>query len=790
MKRFETKYGYFSENGNEYVIKTPKTPKPWINVISNGHYGLTISQSGGGFSWLDHSEFNRLNRWHQDLVQDNWGKYFYLKDEDSGQVWSPTWSPSRVDLDEYCCVHGFGYTRFCSEYKGIRSLLTIFVAMDHPLEIWDIVLENKSNKDRHISIFTYLEWCLGSSNDYHREFHKTFIQTKMDIQRNAVLAEKRLWDIPLNNRGYWNTEYPYTGFLAASEPVSDFDFDKDSFVGQLGTIQQPQGVNVDKMSRREGSFYDAIAATKICLKIRPNQTRRFHYLLGLAQNLQELDSFLDQYHDADDVDKALEKVRCYWEKTLSTTEVETPDESLDLLINKWLKYQAISGRLWGRAAYYQQSGAYGYRDQLQDSQVFLIIDPAMTEKQIRLHAEHQFENGRALHWWHPITETGLDNNCSDDFLWLPFVTLSYLDETNNLHFLEEKVPYYDNPTKTTLLEHCMRAIDYALERMSPRGLPLIGSGDWNDGLSAVGIEMKGESIWLGHFLNYILIRFADILERLQNISKAELYRNEATKLQKSLIVYGWDGGWFIRATKDNGELIGSQRNQEGQIFLNAQTWSVISDSAPLEYQQKAMTAITDQLMKDNGPLLLYPAYSKPDKYIGYLSRYAAGVRENGGVYTHAATWAIWAYAKLNWDELAFSTFMRVNPIHNCQQPDRYKAEPYVTPGNIDGPDSPNYGQGGWTWYTGSAAWLQKCTLEWILGVRPAQNGLIIDPHIPPDWESYSVKRFFRGTTYQINVKNVTKQKKALPRIVVDGQEIAGNVIPPVERENCEVEVYL
>lgn len=790
MKKFETKYGYFSEDGNEYIIKTPRTPKPWINVISNGNYGLTISQTGGGFSWLEHSEFNRMNRWHQDLVQDNWGKYIYFKDNDSGDVWNSTWLPSRTKLDDYQCAHGFGYTRFTSEYKGIRAVLTIFVPLDKSLEIWDVRIENISGRTRHIKLITYLEWCLGSSSDYHREFHKTFIQTQMDKERNSALAGKRIWDIAVKGRGHWNTTYPFIGFLTANRPIENFEFDKDTFIGRFGSLQNPAVLQDSPLQNQQGSSYDAIASTAIQLTIEANQSARTHYLFGLVENLDELDKIRLEYNDSTSVDSALRKVREFWHNTLSKTEVETPDESMNLLVNKWLKYQAISGRLWARTAYYQQSGAYGYRDQLQDSQIFLSIDPQLTARQIRLHAEHQFKDGHVLHWWHPITETGLDSNFSDDFLWLPFVTLNYLEETDDLDFLKQSMRFYDDANETSLLEHCTRAVDFALKRMSSRGLPLIGSGDWNDGLSATGIDMRGESFWIIHFLNYILMRMAVLLERFSEVQKAAEYRRTAAGLREKLLKYGWDDEWFLRATKDNGEIIGSQANREGQIYLNAQTWSVIADSAPGEYQEKAMQAVADRLMKNNGPLLLYPGYSEPDEYIGYLSRYAPGSRENGGVYTHAATWAIWAFAKIGRDDLAHKTFQGINPILNGMNAERYQGEPYVTPGNIDGPDSPHYGRGGWTWYTGSAAWLQKCTMEWILGVRASRDGLIIDPHIPPEWKSYSVKRLFRGTYYDIRVRNESGKAGKIKRIVVDGQEIAGNIIRVSNQKTCRVEVTL
>ncbi len=790
MLQFENKYGYFTEDGSEYVIKTPRTPKPWINVISNGRYGLTVSQTGGGFSWLDHSEFNRITRWHQDLVRDDWGKYLYFKDEQTGDVWNPGWLPCRVEPDQYRCSHGFGYSRFETEYKDIRSTLTIFVHAELPLEFWDIRFENLGLREREISIYSYFEWCLGSSNDYHREFHKTFLRTEFDPKRNAVLAGKRIWDIALGDRGHWNTEYPYTGFLYASEPIIDFDLDKETFLGQYGSLQNPAGIKAEAMARRQGVFYDGIAATQTRIRLGGQESRRCFYILGLTSDKADLDTVLDRFSDAEQVDVALEAVRRKWTGLLSTSEVETPDKALDLMVNKWLKYQAISGRIWGRSAYYQQSGAYGFRDQLQDSQIFLSIDPKGTEAQIILHAAHQFEDGRVLHWWHPITEQGLDSNSSDDFLWLPFVTLSYLKETGNYEFLNTETAFYRSARKAPLLEHCRRAIGAALGRFSPRGLPLMGSNDWNDGLSAIGIEMKGESIWMAHFLIYILDGFAEMLDELNDKDTAGIYQNRARQLREKLLLMGWDGDWFRRASKDNGQWIGSRMNDEGRIYLNTQTWSVIADSAPLEYQRKAMLMVAEQLMKDNGPLLLYPGYTEPDNYIGYLSRYAAGSRENGGVYTHAATWAIWAFAKLGENRLANEVLRRINPIYNSMDPDRYKGEPYVTPGNIDGPDSPHYGRGGWTWYTGSAAWMQRCALEWILGVRPVKEGLLIDPHVPEEWKQYSIKRLFRGTTYFITVKNESGSYRGVRKMVVDGREVPGDVIPVSDKETCDVGITL
>ncbi len=788
MPKFETKYGFFSDDGNEYVIKTYRTPKPWINVVSNGQYGLVISQTGGGFSWLTHSEFNRLNRWHQDLIKDDWGKYFYIKNNVTGEVWSPTWMPAKSELDNYECRHGFGYTKFTSIFKGIAVLLTVFIPRDENLEIWNFEIENQTDKKVNLSICSYFEWCLGSSADHHREFHKTFLETHFDESLNAMLAAKRLWEIPIKNRGHWNTEYPYLGFISSSAKISEYEGDKEAFLGQYGSLDKPVALLNLKFQRKTGKWSDSIAAVKIDLEIESNSSTHTAFYIGIQENKNQIKRVLKKFQSKEQIDKALSDVKSYWLNLFSTLEIETPDEAMNLMVNKWLRYQAIAGRLWGRTAYYQQSGAYGFRDQLQDSLVFLPIDPSQTEKQIRLHARHQFKNGTVLHWWHPITETGLQTNMTDDLLWLPFVLLQYIDETNDYSILKKKEPFYDdNKNAYTLFDHCIAAIERVGKRISKRGIPLIGSGDWNDGLSAVGLDMKGESIWLAEFYYLILIRFSDLCGKIKIEKLAKRYSSKAKKLREAFDEHAWDGKWFFRATKDNGEKIGSRKNKEGKIYLNSQTWSVISGIASHKKQQLSMDAVTKFLLKRNGTLLLYPAYTKPDEMIGYLSRYAPGRRENGGVYMHAAAWALWAYSILKQNDLSFKVFEKTCPVYNGMNPDEYLAEPYVTPGNIDGPGSPNYGMGGWSWYTGSASWFQKIIVDWILGVRASSDGLVIDPCIPNSWKSYKVKRTFRGIVFNITVNNSGTGK--ICKILVNGQQTSTNVLNIHSEVPVIVEVF-
>lgn len=762
-KLFPTKYGYFTPNGDEYVITTPRTPRPWINVISNGDYGLVVSQTGSGYSWRTHAQLSRITRWEQDLIRDEWGKYIYLRE--GNRIWSAGWKPVCVEPDRYSCRHGVGYTVITSSNFGIETELFLFVPNDEPLEIWRLTIRNRSRKKRTLQLFTYFEWCLGQSPDWHREFHKCFIETT--YENGALFATKRLWEVP-TDRGHWNTEWAYTAFHSCNRKISSFDCDKESFLGMYGSPVRPESVKKGILERRQGNSLDSIASLNVQFTLKPGSEETVCFTLGAADSKEHALELVKKYRREENVDQALSDVRSQWNRMLNTVTIETPDDAVNFMHNTWLKYQAISGRLWGRTAYYQTGGAYGFRDQLQDSHIFLPIDPEKTKQQILLHARHQFKDGTVYHWWHPLSEVGLRNNISDNLLWLPFVVNSYLLETNDFSILDHRVHFADDSSETSLYDHCTLAIAKALERMSERGLPLIGDGDWNDGLSAVGLDWKGESIWLGHFLHKILSDFAEIAERRGDRPRAERYCGRAAELREAVNKYGWDGNWYYRATKDNGEKIGSHENSEGKIFLNAQTWSVIAGTADTRRAEQVMSVVEQSLEHKAGPVLLFPGYRMPDKDIGYLTRYAAGMRENGGVYTHAATWAVMAEAMLGRAESAYRMFSKLNPINHGKKPDEYTAEPYVTPGNIDGPDSRFYGRGGWTWYTGSAAWLFKVGLEWILGIRPTFEGLVVNPCLPSRWRGFTARRQFRGATYEIEVQNPEHVNSGVKEIRING----------------------
>ncbi|MCS7310728.1 MAG: glycosyl transferase family 36 [Armatimonadetes bacterium] len=773
MARFRTEYGYFTEPGDEYVITRPDTPAPWVNVLSNGDYGMVVSQMGSGYSWRTHASMNRLTRWEQDLVRDRWGKYLYLRDVDTGAFWSPTWHPCAGSLETYRVRHGWGYSVFEGEYQGVMSELTQFVPLHDPCEVWILRLHNRGEVARRLQVFSYLEWLLGTAPDWHREFRRLFIETRYDPTHGVLLATNVLWDLPGRGNTHWNSSWDYVAFHSASCLPAGFDGDKRAFLGRYGDMDAPRAVREGRSFGTQGRWDDPIASLQVVLELAPGDTVAVAFVLGATESEEQALALAEKYRHLPAVHEALAEVRRFWKETVGGLQVHTPDDAVNLMANGWLAYQAISCRLWARTAYYQTGGAYGYRDQLQDSLVWLLLgQPERTLEQIRLHAAHQHADGTVLHWWHPLAEQGLPSYYSDDLLWLPFVTWHYLQETRDLGCLQEEIPFFDGGS-ATLLEHCLRAFEKALSRRSERGLPLILQADWNDGLNAVGIGGKGESIWMAHFLHYLLVRWAEL--PVLDEQTASRFRAEARALREAVNAHSWDGKWYWGATTDSGRKLGSAECVQGRIFLNVQTWSVLAETAPPDRAEQAMQSAREHLYTDYGALLLAPAYSIPDPEIGYITRYAPGTRENGGVYSHAACWAVLAERELHGATAAYQLWRSFCPPVRGMEPERYAAEPYVMPGNVDGPDSPYAGKGGWTWYTGSAAWYLRALVEGVLGVRATWQGLQVQAQLPEGWDAFRIQRRFRGALYDILVRRAQPGERAA--YFVDGQRWQGEVLP-------------
>ncbi|MFZ4574487.1 MAG: GH36-type glycosyl hydrolase domain-containing protein [Phycisphaerales bacterium] len=781
-------FGSFIDGGRAFRITNPATPMPWVNVISNGRYGLTISQNGGGFSFYDDAQHGVLTRWEMDLIRDCSGKFLYLMDTASGEVWSAAPTPTGCVHDSYSCTHTMGATVFETTKSGIRTKWTLTVAPDCGAELWLVELTNESSAARSLRVSSYLEWCCGVAPDTKREFHRLFIETTHDAKRDAIFATKNMWDIPpKSEKDHWNQHWPYAAAHAVRGPFTAkmANADKEAFIGRYGTTARPKGLVEGSAVGGFGRFADQCAAMGGDLTLAPGATVKLHYVIAAGQNASEAASIIDRFDTFEAAESAAEKTRRDWSARLGTTSVSTACEDFDLLNNYWLPYQAISGRLWGRTGYYQQSGAFGFRDQLQDSHVWLPIEPKRCIEHIWYAATRQFEDGSVNHWWHALADFGNHTACSDDYLWLPYLTSGYIKETGDFACLDKVIPFKNGgfraprkgeATSGTLLEHCERSIARAFTRMSERGLPHIGSCDWNDGLSAMGIEEKGESVWLAMFLCQVLSEFGAVLERVGREPLAREYAKKRQALMGAINQHAWDGEYFRCATKDSGEWIGASSCDAGQIHLNPQTWSIIADIADEERTKLAWHSAKARLVMPYGPLLLTPAYTTPDRDIGYITRYSPGSRENGGVYMHAATWALLAACKRKDVETAGRIWRSISPPSRGVRAESYYAEPYVMPGNVDGPLSATPGRAGWTWYTGSAAWANKVALEWVLGIRPTLKGLEIDPCPPRELGAVRAERTWRGVRVRVSFDAKDFEAGVTPTLTVNGAPFAGNVI--------------
>jgi cellobiose phosphorylase len=797
-KLFDNGYGYFATDGSEYIITRPDTPKPWVNVICPGDYGLVVSQIGGGYSWQTHAGLNRITRWDQDLVSDSCGKYLYVRDEDTGEFWSPTWKPVCKDYESYECRHGIGYTTFTTVNRGIETRMTLTVPPGESVELWRVTLTNQGKRARKLSVWSYLEWCLGVAPDTHREFHKTFLETELADDHRAVFATKRMWDIQNEQGQHWNRDWDKAAFHSVDLPASASSGNKEAFIGQYGTNASPMALlEGGYVAKTTGRWDDSVASLRVPIELAPGESKTMTFTLGVADSKEQAQQSVQQYRQPDAADSALREVNRFWSRWMDASQAVTPDDGVNLMVNRWFKYQSLSSRIWGRTAYYQTGGAFGYRDQLQDSLLFLHLDPTRTKAQIMLHAAHQFAAGHVQHWWHPITEDGMESQFSDDLLWLPFVTVNYLKETADFDIFNQTAPYLDQPIDTehtgTLYEHCTRAIERSLSKRSERGLPLIGTGDWNDGFSVTGWAGKGESVWVAQFLVAILKEFCPAVERAikhgvlpaDEQHRIERYREEIENLTGAVNTHGWDGKWYWAASCDDGTRVGSDTADEGKIHLNPQTWSILSGVVPDDRKDAVLESLDKHLYRDYGPVLLQPAYTKPDPRIGYLTRYAAGTRENGGLYAHAAAWAIQMECQLKRADKAWSLFRKMSPPQRGMDPKIYQCEPYVTAANVDGPDSPHYGKGGWTWYTGSSAWVYRVLMESIMGVRPTWDGLLIDPCIPSHWPGFRMTRLYRGNVYHIKVTRSDGVGLEVQSLILDGKPIDGAVIPPPDTPDGE-----
>jgi cyclic beta-1,2-glucan glucanotransferase len=773
--------GGFTVDGREYAISLEAgstTPAPWSNVIASPHIGTVVSESGGSYTWAGNAHEFRITPWHNDPVSDPSGEAFYIRDEETGAFWSPTPLPARGRTG-YDCRHGFGYSVFEHLEAGIVSELSIYVAMDAPVKLAVFKLRNRSHRARRVSITGYWELVLGE----WRHANLMHVVTETD-PLGAML---------LGRNAYGRAAEDRVVAIDVSQPARTLTGSRAEFIGRNGTLADPEAMHRLTLSGRTGAGLDPCAAMQTAVELDAGATHEVVFMLAVASGLEEARAHRGRFCTPQGARGALETVWSHWNRTLGAVHVETPDRALDVLANGWLIYQTLSCRVWGRSGYYQSGGAYGFRDQLQDTMALIHGAPALAREQVLRCAARQFTPGDVQHWWHPPSGHGVRTRCSDDFLWLPYAACRYVAATGDTGVLDESVPflegrevdateegYYDLPQLSsrtaTVYEHCVRAIRRGL-RFGDHGLPLMGRGDWNDGMNLVGAGGKGESVWLAWFLYHNLRLFADLARSRDDVGLALECDEHAERLRRDIEASAWDGAWYRRAYFDDGTPLGSAASEECRIDSISQSWAVLSGGGDPERARRALLAVDEQLVETGAGLikLLAPPFDTSPLEPGYIKGYGPGVRENGGQYTHAAIWSAMACAANGDADRAWELFSMLNPIHHAADPatiSTYKVEPYVMAGDIYA--SPLHrGRGGWTWYTGAAGWMYRLILESLLGIRLEVDTLHFAPLLPEGWESYKVHYRYRESVHHITFRRVRGSPAGVGRVIVDGTDQPG-----------------
>ncbi|MDQ2962044.1 MAG: cyclic beta 1-2 glucan synthetase [Pseudomonadota bacterium] len=754
--------GGFTPDGREYVIAPAAgqtTPVPWVNVLANPHFGTVVSESGVAYTWSENAHLFRLTPWHNDPVGESSGEALYLRDEESGHFWSPA-SPYGGGAEPYVSRHGFGYSVFEHVEDGIRSELTVFVALDAAVKFSSLKVSNQSGRPRRLSATGYVEWVLGDL----RAKSAMHVTTEIDSRNGALYA-----------RNPYNNEFAdWVGFFDVDDATRSVTADRTEFLGRNGMLRDPAAMYRTRLSGKVGAGLDPCAAIQVAFDLADGQEREITFRLGAARNADAAGPLVQRFRGTAIAREALEAVVGHWRHTLGAVQVDTPDAALNVLTNGWLVYQTMACRLWARSGYYQSGGAYGFRDQLQDVMALVHAEPSLVRAQIALCASRQFVEGDVQHWWHPPSGRGVRTHCSDDYLWLPLATCRYVLTTGDMtildetaHFLEGRPvhpdddSYYDLPGRSdesaSVYQHCARAIVHGL-RFGVHGLPLIGSGDWNDGMNLVGRHGKGESVWLAFFLCHVLGEFAKLARLRDDRSFADRCETEATQLRQRIEQNAWDGEWYRRAYFDDGSPLGSMTNPECQIDSVSQSWSVLSGASDIERARRAMNAVYARLVRGDHALiqLLDPPFDRSDLDPGYIRGYVPGVRENGGQYTHGAIWTAMAFAALGDSARAWELMGMINPVNHARTAEgaaTYMVEPYVVAADVYAL-APHTGRGGWTWYTGSAGWMYRLIVESLLGLRLQGDRLYFAPCFPAKWKEFKLRYRYRQTHYHIAVRSL------------------------------------
>lgn len=808
------RYGYFDDEQREYVITRPDTPLPWINYLGCEDYFALISNTAGGYSFYRDARQRRLTRYrYNNVPMDYGGRYLYLRDDDTGEFWSPTWQPTRNDLEDYFCRHGLGYTRIGSRYRGIAAQILYFVPLGDNLEVWQLSLTNEREGPVHLSIFSCIEFCLWDAWDDATNFQRNFSTGEVEVEDSVI---------------YHKTEYRerrnHFAYFACSERPAGFDTQREVFLGPYRSWDRPIAVEQGRSFNSIAHGWSPMGSHHIVLSLRPGETRQIIFLLGYHENPpdQKFDPpdsqrinkrtvlpIIERYLNPKWIDEAFQSLRAYWDGLLSTLQVRTGDVHTDRMVNIWNPYQVMVTFNLSRSASFFESGigrGIGFRDSNQDLLGFVSLVPKRARERLLDLAATQLETGGAYHQYQPLTKRGNDaigSNFNDDPLWLVLSTVAYLKETGDWSILDEMVPYDNRPELATpLYEHLQRALGYTLARLGPHGLPLIGRADWNDclnlncfsdtpGESFQTVTNKdgkvAESVFIAALFVLAAREMASIARWRGLEEEAERYEREAERMEAAVREHGWDGEWFRRAYDDFGRPVGSRECAEGQIFIEPQGFAVLAGIGLEDGRaEKALAAVKERLATPHGILLLQPAYSRYYLHLGEISSYPPGYKENASIFCHTNPWVMIAEARLGHGDQAYDYYLRINPSAREEISDLHRCEPYVYAQMIAGRDAPNHGEAKNSWLTGTAAWNYVAITQWILGIRPTLSGLQIDPVLPSAWSGFEARRRFRGVVYHISVRR-TGPGRTLS-LEVDGRPVSGNVVPLPPAGTKEVSV--
>jgi len=774
------KYGFFDKEKKEYVITRPDTPLPWINYLGAEEYCALMSNTAGGYSFYKDPRQRRILRYrYNNVPMDRGGRYLYLRDNQTGDFWSTSWQPVLKPLKEYKyeCRHGLGYTTISSEYSGISTKATYFVPLGENLEVWtlEVKFEPKKGgamgvKSRDLSLFSFVEFCLWDA-----------LNDMTDYQYNLNIGETKVEDDIIYHLSRYRVEQDLVGYFGcANAAPKGFDTQRKDFMGNYGDWSAPRAVAEGKMNNSLAVGWSPVGAQMFNFKLKAGETRTFVFVLGFTEDIKEPPAKIKKFEDPKAVEKELGKIKAYWEKNLNKFSVQSEDPELDLMVNTWNQYQCLTTFNWSRSASYYESGigrGMGFRDSNQDTLGFVHLIPEKVKGRIIDLASNQFEDGSAYHQYSPLSKKGNGSGYGDDHLWLTVSVPSYIKETGDIRFLEQEVPFVGGE-KATIYAHLARAINFSITHLGPHGLPKIYFADWNDCLNLTHDKEKAESVMIAQMVVYGANEMAKMAQLIGKEDEVKKYNEIAADMAKKVNKVAWDGGWYIRAFDEDEEPIGASSNKEGQIYLETQAWGVLSGTAQKEHALKCMDAVRKQLWTKHGVMLMTPPYSKFIPKYGSICVYPPGLKENGAIFCHPNPWAMIAECIIGRGDIAYEYYKAVQPAAHNEIADLYKTEPYVYCQMIAGKHHKDFGEGKNSWLTGSACWNFIAVSQWILGIRPNYNGLLIDPCIPKEWKGFQVKRVFRNSTYFITVRNPQGVSRGVKSVTMDNKQLASNLIAP------------